>query len=118
MKILIVEDEFLLALNYQESLKKINGYEFVGVTGIGQDAVDLAFSEDPEVILMDIKLKGDMDGITAAQEIQKKKNIPIIFLTGNSDESTKERAMKTHPAAYLEKPVDISYLNEIIHNAI
>ena len=108
-KILIVEDEFILAMSTQLTLQE-KGFIVVGITSRGEEAINIARSEKPDVILMDITLAGDIDGLEATNVILEKTTSKVIFLTGNSDESTLERAMKINPAAILHKPVDDAQL--------
>jgi PAS domain S-box-containing protein len=102
-KILIVEDNEIVALETNARLKRL-GYTVTGVAVTGTDAVALARSTQPDLILMDINLKGPMDGITAAEQIAAFLDVPVIFLTAYSDDATLQRAMLTKPVAYLIKP--------------
>jgi two-component system response regulator LytT len=101
--VLVVEDESIVSKDIQHSLKKL-GYDVVGSAPSGEKAVELALELKPSVILMDIMLKGDMNGIEASAEIKKALNIPIIFLTAYADENTLEKAKITEPYAYIIKP--------------
>jgi two-component system, response regulator PdtaR len=103
-KVLIVEDDKLLAL-VEERLVERLGFEVVGTAVSGEDAVSLVRENQPDIILMDISLKGEMDGIDAVEIIRKKYNIPVIYLSGNSDKFNFERAKKTNFIDYLVKPV-------------
>ncbi|NMB78691.1 MAG: response regulator [Methanomicrobiales archaeon] len=102
-KILIVEDNAIIAMETIERLKRL-GYLISGVAATGHDAISLAASARPDLVLMDINLKGDMDGIEAAQEIVSAHPIPVIYLTAYSDEETLKRAMASRPIKYLVKP--------------
>jgi PAS domain S-box-containing protein len=102
-KILIVEDNEIVALETSERLKRL-GYNVTGIAATGTDAVALARSTQPDLILMDINLKGPMDGIIAAEHIGAFLDVPVIYLTAYSDDATLQRAMKTKPVAYLIKP--------------
>ena len=102
-KILIVEDNEIVALETNERLKRL-GYMVTGVAATGADAVALARSTLPDLILMDINLKGPIDGITAAEQIGAFLDVPVIYLTAYSDDATHQRAMKTKPVTYLIKP--------------
>lgn len=102
-KILIVEDEVVIAMEIEALLEQL-GYEVAGQAGRGEDAVDLAEQRRPDLVLMDIRLKGEMDGITAAEKIFRLYKIPVVFLTAHSDPSTLERAMNLQPYGYLLKP--------------
>lgn len=91
------------------------GHEVLGVHAQGETAVTAVDEMPVDLILMDIMLEGNMDGIEAMQEIQLKHNsIPVIYITGNSDESTKSRASETNYEAYLVKPITFSQLQQII----
>ncbi len=94
------------------------GHAVVGTAMKGEDAISLAELRHPDLVLMDIFLKGMMDGITAAEIIYHTHNIPVIYLTANSDVNTLERAMKTKPFGYLTKPVNGQELHTAIENAI
>ncbi len=103
--ILIVDDDVLIAESNKFLLKK-SGYNSVGIAADGTQAIKLAKEKQPDLILMDINLGGSIDGITAAEEIQKFADIPFIFLTAYSDPATVERAKKIGPFGYLIKPFD------------
>ncbi|MDX1365675.1 MAG: response regulator [Arenibacter latericius] len=102
-RILIVEDDMIIAANISLQLTNL-GYEVTGLVTRGEEAVIHAISNKPDIILLDINLKGDLDGISAALKIQETQNIPIIYLTANSDEATFTRAKSTHPYAFISKP--------------
>lgn len=103
INVLVVEDESIVSKDIQYSLKKL-GYNIVGAAATGEKAVELAGEKTPDIILMDIMLKGDITGIEASAEIKEKYNIPIIFLTAYADESTLSKAIVTEPYAYMIKP--------------
>jgi CheY-like chemotaxis protein len=106
LKFLIVEDELIIAILLKSDLVRA-GYGVCGMVTNGEQAIRTAQRENPDVILMDIHLLGEMDGIQAAHEISTFSNAQIIFTTGYSDLTQKERAMALNPAAYLIKPVDV-----------
>lgn len=106
---LIVEDDSLLALVEERLLVKL-GYRVVGQAKYAKEAIKLVRQLEPDFILMDISLKGDMDGIEAIQEIRKFSDIPVIYLSGTSDRVSYERARKTHFVDYLIKPVTLDDL--------
>ena len=112
-KILIVDDEVVVAEDIRRQLRSL-GYVVVGVVSSGTEAVDLAGEHRPDLILMDIKLKGQLDGIEAARTIQLRYGIPVIYLTAFSDEETLKRARHTLPLAYLIKPFVSSDLRAAI----
>lgn len=102
-KILIVEDELLVAADIEESLE-ILGYKVIGSVATGKDAIQKVSEELPDIILMDIMLKGNMTGIEAAREINKKHDVPIVYLTANADLPTIEKAKMSLPYGYIIKP--------------
>ncbi|MFN6462999.1 MAG: response regulator [Nostoc sp. DedVER02] len=102
-KILVVEDEAIVAKDLQNRLIKF-GYTVPVIASSGQEAIDKAVEISPDLVLMDIKLKGLMDGIEAAEEIHKYLDIPVIYLTAYADDKTLERAKITEPFGYLLKP--------------
>ena len=110
MKILIVEDEAITSLDLKYSLEEL-GYDVIGTVDTGHDAIKVSCEKIPDVVLMDIKLKGDMEGTQAAQEISKL-NIPVIFLTANTDEDTFKKIEKTY--GFISKPFDLNELDETI----
>jgi two-component system, response regulator PdtaR len=109
IKIMIVEDEALTAMVMQFTLRDL-GYLVCKPVATGEEAVQTAVSENPDMVLMDIHLAGSMDGIDAAGEILHRRAVPIIFITGYSDREVRERADRLHPFAYLQKPLEMSEL--------
>jgi DNA-binding LytR/AlgR family response regulator len=103
INILVVEDESIVSKDIQHSLKKL-GYNVVGAAATGEDAIKLAEEHKPDLILMDIMLKGELSGIDAATEIGQKLHIPVIYLTAYADESTLSKAKITEPYGYILKP--------------
>lgn len=101
--ILVVEDESIVSKDIQLSLKKL-GYNVIGSATTGAKAIELALELQPDIILMDIMLKGDINGIRATKRIQTRVNIPVIYLTAYADENTLERAKVTQPYGYIIKP--------------
>lgn len=101
--ILIVEDESIIAKDIQQSLKKL-AYTVVGICPTGEEAVAAAEELKPDLVLMDIMLKGEINGIEAAAQIREKFNIPVIFLTAYADESTLSKAKISEPYGYIIKP--------------
>jgi PAS domain S-box-containing protein len=114
--ILVVEDEFITGADLQSKLKKM-GFDVPMVVDTGQKAVDAAAELKPDLILMDITLKGEMTGIEAAAIIGNR-GIPVIFLTAHSDETTVEKAVKSVPFGYLIKPLDERALKTTIQMAL
>lgn len=105
VRILVVEDEAVVAADLVARLTRL-GYQVVGNTGDGEKAIALAESCQPDVILMDIRLAGAIDGITAATRIQEITDVAIIFLTAHSDHNTLARARSSEPFGYLLKPFE------------
>ena len=101
--VLVVEDESIVSKDIQHSLKRL-GYNVIGAAATGEMAVELALERTPDIILMDIMLKGEMNGIEAAGKIREETNIPVIFLTAYADESTLNKAKVTQPYGYIIKP--------------
>ena len=116
-KILIVEDDRVVARDIQQQLGRI-GHAVVGITARGEDVLPLALSTQPEMVLMDIRLEGAVDGIDAAQQIREHCHIPVVFLTAYADDETVERASITEPFGYILKPFEDSQLRTVIEMAL
>ena len=115
-QVLVVEDEQIIALDLEMFLGTM-GYDVVLAT-TGEGAVEAAGRLKPDVILMDIRLDGDLDGIQAAERIRKEAEIPVIFLTSYADHQTIERAARVDPSGYIVKPFNEKDLAVIIHLAL
>ncbi|MBD3233265.1 MAG: response regulator [candidate division Zixibacteria bacterium] len=115
--VLIVEDEMIIAKNMQNRLEGL-GYRIPSIAISGEEAIRIAESTQPDLILMDIKLQGTVDGIQAADKIRNKLDIPVVFLTAYSDRAMLERAKATEPYGYLMKPFNIRELNSTIQIAL
>ncbi|MBV9999089.1 MAG: response regulator [Verrucomicrobia bacterium] len=115
--ILIVEDESLVAIHLEDRLTKI-GYEVCGVSDSAAEAVAIALAQTPDLVLMDIHLHGERDGIDAAAEIRKIADVPIIFVTAHADDATLKRAGITEPFGYVLKPFDERELKATIEIAL
>jgi two-component system cell cycle sensor histidine kinase/response regulator CckA len=116
-RILIVEDETIVAMDIAATLRRL-GYEVVGMVGSGAAAIESAQSMSPHLILMDIRIKGPMDGIEAASLIQQQGMTPIVFLTAHADADTVERAKAASPYGYLVKPFDERALHRALEIAL
>jgi PAS domain S-box-containing protein len=116
-RILIVEDEAIVALDLADRLAAF-GYDIIGTAADGAVAQELVRTKSPDLILMDIQIKGDIDGIETAERIRLRYDIPIIFLTANSDEQTVRRAKITGPFGYLLKPFEERELHTTIEMAL
>lgn len=101
--ILLVEDEGIVAYDLQEALTRL-GYHVTGIASEGVQAVCMAEEQHPQLVVMDVSLRGEIDGIQAARLIQERAQIPVIFLTGHSDPATLQRAVLTGPLGYIVKP--------------
>lgn len=116
-RILIVEDEIIIARELEARLQSL-GYEVVGIASSGGEAMALAEQSEPQLILMDIVLKGEMDGIEAAGAICLRWSVPIIYLTAFTDAATLERAQITEPYGYIVKPFSERELQANIEMAL
>ena len=109
--VMIVEDDLILNLLYESYLEKL-GYDAEGELVYGKTAIEIAKRIKPDLILMDISLEGEMDGIDAMTEIRKFSDVPVIYITGNSDPYYVERAKETNYLDYLVKPIEFDVLKE------
>lgn len=116
-KILVVEDEVIVAMDIQSSLISF-GYDVPRTTDNGEDALILAKQLHPDLVLMDINLKGDMDGIETAEKILTDLGIPSIYLTAYADRNTLDRAKSTAPFGYIVKPFEETNLYTTIEVAL
>lgn len=105
VKIVIVEDERIIALDIKSSLNKF-GYEVCGIFSSGEKALEKIGELQPDLVLMDILLKGKMDGVQTAEKISSKFQIPIVFLTAHTDETNLQRAKETYLFGYIVKPFE------------
>ena len=111
--VMIVEDDLILNLLYESYLEKL-GYDAEGELVYGKTAIEVAQKIKPDLILMDISLEGEIDGITAMKEIRKFSDVPVIYITGNSDPHHVQRAKETDYLDYLVKPIEFNDLKESI----
>lgn len=117
VNVYIVEDESIVAKDIQNSLKKL-GYNVLGISNNGADAIKNIVDLEPNIVLMDIMIKGNMTGIDVAEIIKKEYNIPVIFLTAYADESTLAKAKITEPYGYILKPFKEIDLHSTIEMAL
>lgn len=113
IKLLIVEDEMVIAANISLQLSEL-GYEVTGIVPRGEEALVHVRDNPPDIILLDINLKGELDGIETAREMQKMQNIPVIYLTANVDDAHFNRAKDTHPFGFIAKPFKKLDLQRVI----
>jgi PAS domain S-box-containing protein len=116
-KILVVEDEFITATDIQNNLKGM-GYEIPGVVDSGEEAIRMTGELRPALVLMDITLKGKMNGIQAAKQIRERFDIPVVYLTAHSDESTFRSALVSEPFGYIIKPFEAREMKISIEMAL
>jgi two-component system, response regulator PdtaR len=117
MNILLIEDEFLLATDLKMTLEE-EGYEVLEIFDNGVEALDFYKNNQIDLLICDINIDGEWDGIETAKRLLEVKSAPLIYLTALSDSETIERAKKTFPAAYISKPFQISVLRMAIELAI
>ncbi|WAC12687.1 LytR/AlgR family response regulator transcription factor [Dyadobacter pollutisoli] len=117
VKLLIVEDDMIVAADIALQLSKL-GYEVSGIVLRGEEAIRHVETDRPDLILLDISLKGLLDGIETAQAIHQRWNIPIIYVTTNTDEATFTRAKNTRPYAFISKPIRPVELQRTIELAV
>lgn len=116
-RVLVVEDENIIAMDIQYTLKSF-GYNVCGVVSTGEESIENASRTNPDLVLMDIKLRGKMDGLCAAKQIQSRSDIPVIYLTAYGDKNTLSRVDKTKPFGYIHKPFQEAELRTEIANLL
>jgi PAS domain S-box-containing protein len=116
-KILVVEDEGVVAADIEESLRRM-GYSVVGAAASAVSAIRKAVETEPDLVLMDIKLKGPVDGVDAASELHERLGIPVVYLTAHADAEILERAKKSSPLGYVLKPFDERSLRSAVEIAL
>jgi len=117
LNIFIVEDESIVAKDIQNNLIKL-GYNVLGIANNGNDAIEQIKELNPDIVLMDIMIKGELTGIEVAEQLRKFVNVPVIFLTAYADESTLSRAKVTEPYGYILKPFKEIDLHSTIEMAV
>jgi CheY-like chemotaxis protein len=115
--IVIVEDEGLIAVDLQGRLERA-GYRVPAVAGTASEALEVIRAKSPDLILMDIRLQGNADGIQVAEQVRRDFDIPVVYLTAYEDSKTLERASQTHAFGYIKKPIDSASLQGSIEIAI
>ncbi|HQO39278.1 MAG TPA: response regulator, partial [Spirochaetota bacterium] len=116
-RILIVEDQLIIGLDLRLMLESL-GYQITGIVGSGEECIEAVRREKPDLVLMDIMLSGEIDGIFTAELINREFDVPIIYLTAHSDENSLVRANLTEPYGYIVKPIDEKYLYSAIEIAL
>jgi PAS domain S-box-containing protein len=116
-RILIVEDQKIVAADLESTLRRL-GYSVVGTASSGEEAIRKASELEPSIVLMDIRLRGDMDGIEAARSVRARQDVPIVYLTAYADDETIVRARETAPFGYLVKPFNERELRGAIEVAL
>ncbi|MGM0770263.1 MAG: response regulator [Halobacteriota archaeon] len=114
-KIVVVEDELIVGMMIKLKLEKM-GYTVAGVASRAKAAISMVKDVQPALILMDVRLKGGIDGIDTAMEIRKSYSTPIVFVTGDSSKETRERADMVGHQGYLTKPFMDEDLGNIVHS--
>ena len=108
-KILIVEDNGPITEFFEEILTK-EGYRIIDIVASGKEAIEIALDTIPDLILMDIELKGDMDGITAYEKIKETVDIPVLYISAHIDDDIMARAAQTEPYGFIVKPFSLEEL--------
>jgi CheY-like chemotaxis protein len=116
-RVLIAEDEILVAMDLQITLSEM-GYSVIGVSSSGEQTIELTRAERPDIILMDVHLRGAVSGLQAAEKIQKEFAIPILFVTAAPDNSTLNKINRSKMNALLSKPFSTQSLQIAIHKLI
>lgn len=116
-RILVVEDDRIVARDISQQLARI-GHSVVGMTASGAEAIDLAVAHRPDLVLMDVRLDGPLDGVETALRIREQTRIPVVYLTAYADDDTVKRASMTEPFGYLLKPFENSQLRTVIEMAL
>lgn len=111
--VLVVEDERIVALDLQHTLVDL-GYEVIGIAHSGNTAIALASKRCPDVVLMDIRIEGDVDGIETAELLRSRFDVPVVYITAHSDDATLERAKRGAPHGYLVKPIRPAVLRTVL----
>jgi CheY-like chemotaxis protein len=113
LRVMLVEDEVIVAWDIAETVKRL-GYTIVGTADTAEQAIRLAETAEPDLILMDIRLNGSPDGIEAARVIRERTGLGVIYLTAHADLATMERAAATAPVGYVFKP----FTEEVLRTAL
>lgn len=117
LKVLIVEDDAVSAMLLQRALEK-NMHDILGVVDTGEKALEMLAENQVDIVMMDINLAGELDGITTTEIINEKYDVPVVYLSASSDAETMNKVVGTNPSAYVIKPFNIRELNMVIELAI
>ncbi len=115
--VLLVEDEALVALDIRRTLQRF-GYTVCATAATADEAVRIAAAMRPDVVLMDIRLQGQRDGISAAAEIRRRFGLPIVYITAYADSQTRARAAATGPSGFVAKPFSAEILKRAVDRAL
>jgi two-component system, response regulator PdtaR len=116
-RILLVEDDYIISMLLEKQIRRM-GYEVAGKVDSGEKALEFIRDEKPDLVLMDIELKGDIDGIDTVRQMREFSKAPVIYLTGNANEKTRLQAEDTKPEGFLVKPVDMEVLKQQIRQIV
>ncbi len=116
-KILVVDDESIIARDIQDRLKDL-GYDAPAIAASGEGAIKKVEEIKPNLVLMDIMLKGDMNGIEAAEQICDRFDVPVVYVTASMDKKMQERAKSAKPFCYINKPFEDNELSSAIEKAL
>jgi len=116
-RILLVEDEGVVALDIEQRLTQL-GYQVVGIADTAAIALRMARTQQPALVLMDIRIRGELDGVDLARALTTADEVPVVFLTGNADEATLRRAIDAEPYGYVLKPFELRTLEAVIETAL
>jgi len=113
MRVLIIEDDMILALSLEIMLKKI-GYKEVKKAHTGEKALETIVDFEPDLMLVDIFLGAGISGIDVVKKVQEKKDVPVIYITGNSDDYHRKQADETNYLSYMVKPITFTELKKVL----
>lgn len=115
-KVLIVEDEMIIALLLERMVRNL-GHQVIDKVVSGEEAISVVQNKQPDLILMDIRLQGEIDGIEAISRIHEISDIPVIYISGNTDALQQEKIKRTEYVEFLSKPISISDLSRSLNLA-
>lgn len=116
-RVLIVEDDMILSLLLAKVVKRF-GHEVIGKVSTGENAIKSVYELQPDLMIIDITLEGDLDGIQTMEIIRTNSEVSFFYITGNSDPKIKSRAMKTKPRGFLVKPIELNELEKTLSIAL